>query len=134
MIDFTVIRKVVETVIVNNFTECPIKLENSYLATKDIPEWIAVFDKTNYSDTTGMGEETYLLNGIVTVQINTKLNTGTERAKEIAKSLSDLFNSKEIEGIAFHNPELYNAPETEHWYRHHLVIRYTTIMGQTSQC
>lgn len=134
MIDFTEIRRIIETFLQDNFTACPIKQENIPLVPDNPKEWIAVFEKSSFSESTGLGEDSYHLGGVFTFQIFTTLGTGTQRARELAVDLSDLFNSTDISGIAMQTPELYPGPDDPQWYRHHLVIRYSTVTGQDSEC
>jgi hypothetical protein len=134
MIDFTEIRRIFEVFIADNFSTCPVQEENTPLVTEGLPAWIALYEKSSFSESTGMGETAYHLGGVLTIKIFTTLGTGTATARAIAKDLSDLFNDTDISGIMMENPELYSGPDDKHWYRHQLIIRYSTITGQESQC
>lgn len=134
MIDFTEIRRILEKFLQDNFTLCPVKEENTPLDTTDLKNWIAVFDRTDFSESTGMGETAYHLGGQITIRIYSRLNTGTADARFIAQELTNLFNSTEISGIVMQTPELYPGAENKHWYEHQLIIKYTTITGQDPQC
>lgn len=131
MQDFTELRRTLENFLNTNFALCPIEYENLELENKsDLRAWISVHDKSSVSESTGMGESTYYLGGIITINIFTQLGIGTNEARILANGLSDLFNSTEVSGLNFQTPELYTGPENKKWYQHKLIIRYTTVMGQ----
>lgn len=137
MLDFTSIRRIVEETFSNNFSACPVKFENTTLPKavgKAPKEYIAIFDNPAYSDSTGMGETTYLNAGIVIIQIFTPINTGTERSRAIAQLISDFLSSQSIEGMEFGTPELHPAPKNDSWYQQNLNIPYTVVMGQPFSC
>jgi len=134
ILDFTEFRRVIENYIKANYTETAIKYENVDLDTSDLDEFIAVFDKPSFAESTGMGETSSLTGGNLIIQIFTPLNTGTDRAREIADILATALDGEVISGVALSTPELHASPNSTEWYQTVLQIPYITVMGQESLC
>lgn len=137
MLDYTEFRRLTETYLRDNFTTCPIKLENLPLPTKDgkgPSSYIAVFDAPAYAESTGMGETTALKGGTTIIQIFVPLNTGTEFTRAIAQELADLLENENLGGIAYGVSELHPAPKSDSWYQSNLQIPYVLVTGPNDYC
>ncbi len=134
MIDYTTIREIIESEIADNFTLCPVKYENVPLSDNSVDDYIEIFDRQSFSESTGMGDTSIHMGGVLIINIFTELNTGTARGRLIAQTLSDLLQSKNIEGLSLGVPELRPAEPNESWYQHNLLIPYTTVTGNVDGC
>jgi|LGVD01.1.fsa_nt_gb hypothetical protein len=134
ILDFTVLREIVESYLHDNFTLCQVKYENVPLDTSKLDEWIAVFDKPTFSESTGLGMQSALTGGVLVFQIFTPRGTGTQRAREIANELVSLFGEESISGVALLTPELHSVPNNESWHQKNLQVPYLAIMGQEITC
>lgn len=132
MLDLTQFRESIESEIDDNYSATPVKFENVELDLEDAENWVAVFDKPAFSQSTGMGEKSYWLGGELIIQIFTPLGSGTKGARTIGQELSDLLSSVTIEGISMDTPMLIPAPKNEHWYQMNLHIPYVAVMGQNT--
>jgi len=134
ILDFTEFRRVVENHLSANFTTCPVQYENTQLDKEGLTEWVAVFDKPVFSESTGMGETSALTGGVLIIPIFTPLGTGTERSRQIAEALAAVLGNQELSGVALGAPELHNAPNNESWYQQNLQVPYIAVMGQETFC
>ncbi len=128
MIDYMEIREIIEVFLADNFTESGVQYENR--AAPETDDYVAVFDRQSFSESAGMGEDAIHSGGLLIFQIFTQLGIGTKRGREIADSLSTLFNSNDIGGLSFDVPNLQPAEPNEHYYQMNLVIPYTTVLAQ----
>jgi len=130
MLDFTEFRRLIETHLQDNFSTCPIKFENVPIKREGLVNWIAVFDKPTFAQSTGFGETSALTGGVLIIQIFTPLDTGTEVSRSIADELAELIGNKELFGIALSVPELHSAPGNNEYFQQNLQIPYLTVLGQ----
>jgi len=133
MIDYTYVRRTIESYLNDNFTECVIQFENVPLSHDNPSELIALSDSNVDSVQAAMGDQGQICTGLLVVSIYTTLNTGTERSREIADVLSGLLAQQNIEGIAFRDTELKSIPAhpDDVYFLQQLYVSY--IWGYGSQ-
>ena len=134
MLDYTEFRRLVENQLNTYYSTTAIQLENTVLDKDGLTEWVAVFDKPTFAESTGMGESSYLIGGILVIPIFTPIGSGTERSRQIAESLVAVIGDTTLGGIILGTPELHSAPNNESWYQQNLQVPYVAVMGQESQC
>jgi hypothetical protein len=105
MIDYTTIRKDVETYLTENFSECVVVFENLPLPVDNPDELIEIFDETDYSQKSYLGADSQLIEGMISISIKTQRNSGTQRNREIAVILSALLADKVIGCVQFKDAE-----------------------------
>lgn len=133
MLDFTTQRQIVEEMLQDNFSTCAIRFENAKVPVKEEEAWIQILDKQNRSESTGFGESTSHVGGNLIIGIFVPRNTGTATARSIAQELSTLLGNKELEGLAFQEPEFHGSPGGDPnipWYQMNLIIPYSGVFGQ----
>ena len=129
--DFTSIRRAVEMELKANYSETPVKFENVSVA-YDTPEYIATRGQASPSEPLGLGEDAFVINGMLFIDIFTPVGTGTQRALTVAGIVSDLIANRELSGIQFMVPSLYTLEQDKdaQYYQHILQIEYRYIYGQ----
>ena len=136
MKDFTKVREAIEGLISSANLGVPVVFENTKNRSLNEPH-IEVFEASGSSASAGMGETVYLVSGLITVSIFTENGAGTNAARLLASSISDLFENNPIEGMAFNEPELFSVGETtgSNLYQHNLLIKHSYFYGQVeNQC
>ena len=125
MIDYTVVRRLFEQYIATNFTEVPVQYENTRLHTES--EFIAVFDQEADAEQMGMNETSFLIRGLIIIQIFTALGSGTQRSREIATKLSSLLNNASIGALSFEVSSLTSVGQVDDadYYQQNLTVPYS---------
>jgi len=134
ILDFTEFRRVVENHLNANYSTTAIQYENTGLDKEGLTEWVAVFDKPTFAESTGMGETSALTGGVLILPIFTPVGTGTERSRQIAEALAAVLGDTDLGGVSLGTPELHGAPKNESWYQQNLQVPYVAVMGQDSLC
>jgi len=131
MIDYTTIRADVESFLAENFTECPIIFENLPMPENDPTEFIEVYDDIDYTTLTSMGSDAQMIDGTIIIQINTPRNTGTQRNREIAVTLSGLLAGKEVGSTQFQQAEYISVVQDtlSVYFQRNLHIGYVVDYG-----
>ena len=133
MIDYTIMRELVETYLINNFTLCYIKLENLSMPTPDPIEYVAVLDGPIDTMTPSMSKVGAYTKGTLIIKIYTEINSGTQRSKVIANDLANLLSGQHLSenlilGEAFLAPSYDDAGEIP-YYQQQLEVAYTANHG-----
>lgn len=134
VLDYTEFRRLVENKLSESYSATAIQYENTVLDKDGLTEWVAVFDKPTFIESTGMGETSALTEGILIIPIFTPIGTGTERSRAIAEALETVLANTDIGGISLGNAELHPAAPNESWFQQNLQVPYIAVMGQDSSC
>jgi hypothetical protein len=132
MIDYTELRRTIEVFISSNFSDVPVRFENTFL-TKEDEEHISILDSGDLTSEPlemGMGAPS-LMSGLLTIEIFTYVGKGTQKARQIASSLDTIFNDS-IDGITFDERELRSVgvENDAPFYKHVLNVPYKYFYGQ----
>jgi len=104
--DYVDVRKEIEMYLDTNFTSTPIQFENTIIAASSdsIEEFIALTISDASTETPAMGSTSSMVTGLLTVQVFTKLGTGTQRARTLYDELKTLLLGVTINGLSFKAP------------------------------
>ena len=131
MIDHTEIRRLIENKISGSSLTLPVEFENTLISPDDVAH-IGVVLTDVHSQPACMGNSR-MVNGMVVIEIYTKLGTGTKLARETASFLCDLLKGEDsVEGVIFEGGgELISmgASEGSSLYQHNLMIPYIFQYG-----
>lgn len=131
MKDYTTVRQVVEQTIDEQYSVLPIVFENVKLGS-DNAEHITIVDEGEIVVTQlEMGSDIKKAESELVIGIFTALGTGTEKAKQVARDLDNIFN-RDINGIYFKERQLMTVGEREGspFYQHNLIVPYVHFYGQ----
>lgn len=125
MIDYTSVRRSIETYLATNFTAVPIQYENTHIG--EVKEFIALFDQESMSDQSEMGSDVVIVHGGLIIQIFTPLGEGSQRGRELASLLSNMINTLETDVLRFETAVLASIGQVEDadYYQQNLTIPYT---------
>lgn len=133
MIDYSEIRRIVETKINSDFTDLPVEFENTFIDPPD-SEHVKVTTTETRSvglDITGPGR---LVEGDVIIQIYVSIGSGTDKARQAASSLHDMLYGENSETSVYFKGEAelisigrYNESPL---YQYNLIIPYMYVYGQ----
>ena len=131
MIDYTGVRKSIETLIDTNLSEVLVVFENTAVGPVNV-EHIEVYDETNSAATMEIGGGVRRVHGLLTVAIFTEAGIGTDRAREIASSIDLILRTPDVDDLDFQGSELYSVGYTKsgHLYQHNLITPYSYFYGQ----
>lgn len=136
MIDYTVVRREIESYIDANFNTVPMKFENTLLASIDT-EHITVEDGDLSRNRLDVSDPIVSqVEGTLIIGIFTQVGIGTERGREIASELDSLLVNYNSD-IALSGSLLVSAGNVaeSNLFRHNLSVPYTYVYGQTeSNC
>lgn len=135
MIDYTSVRRSLETHIADNFSEVPVQYENRRI--DRAKEFIALFDQEADSLVSEIAGGVSMVTGIVIIQIFTELGTGTERSREIASILANITNGLQTDVLSFQSAVLSSIGQVDgiDYYQQNLTIPYTyAYAGNEIQC
>lgn len=132
MKDYTVVRRVIEKLIADNYAgDLTLVYENVFLESVD-EEHITIIDEGDvYVDRMEIGSSISRNAGMVVLGIFTARGEGTAKARQEASALDLLFN-QEVDGITFGEREfkVIGADEEAPLYQHNLLVPYTHFYGQ----
>lgn len=133
VIDYTSVRRLIETFLNDNYSSTVIQYENTYVDVVNVSEYISINDVTSDTYPTDMGGGTITVHGAIVIQIYTELGSGTQRGREIASELTDLFKSESLSGLNLTVPEFNSFGQVEgaDYYQHNLTIPYVYAYGAT---
>lgn len=132
MKDFTVVRRVVEKLIEDNYIG-PLTLvfENTFLSAVD-EEHIKIVDEGDiFVEAMEIGGTISNSSAVLILGIFTEVGQGTEPARIVATDLDAIFNIG-VEGIAFGEREfrVVGLTESSPLYQHNLLVPYRHFLGQ----
>ncbi len=130
MIDYTTVRKNMEQYLKLNFSECDVVYQNKQ-PKENVSEFIILHDTIVDSNFAALGSSVTINQGLLTLVINTPLNTGSERSRKIGSILSSLLSGLEYESITFSEAELHDMPidNKSVFFQQSLQIPYTFAYG-----
>lgn len=108
-----------------NFTTIPIKWENRPFD-QDIKEFVEIFIRPGKATPTSISNTqiSYERIGLLILSVFTPKGTGTDRNKEIADELEELFLKETIGQSTFNESEYIPVGEIEERYRGNLLLYY----------
>ncbi len=133
MIDFTTIRRTIETELNDNFSTVPIMFENVGMPDQtDQDEFIAVEDQASFSEGTGLGDTVTHLGGVILIKIYTTRGEGTQRSRVIATELATLLADQQLTDISLQEASLHTAGDVDgsEYFLQVLQIPYSLLYGQ----
>lgn len=132
MKDYTVVRRVIEKLIADNYTgDLTLVYENTYLEAVD-EEHITILDEGDvYVEAMEIGSPISRNKGLIVLGIFTAVGSGTLKARQEAVKLDSIFNTA-VEGISFGEREfrvIGSDPEAP-LYQHNFIVPYEHFYGQ----
>jgi len=130
MLDYTEVRRSIETLLDTELTSLTVIFENTKLSdTKQAH--VTLTDADVKSEKLSMTENVYKVTGILTFHIFTESGTGTELARETA---SEIISLLEASDIAFKEFTFSSVGKTEenYLYHHKLSAPYDYVYGQNT--
>jgi len=131
MIDFTTVRRLVETFLVDNFTTVPIQLENEHINVENITEFIALTDIGVDTEDMGSGTNVLRVDSNLVIQIYTELGEGVQRSRAIASELVTLLSTFSFDALTFTTPQFdtFGQVKDTDYYQQNLTFPYTYFFG-----
>jgi hypothetical protein len=132
MIDYSDIRRLIESRIASGFTLLPYQRENTFISPPD-SEHIEVTNTDMQSEQAAMGSTSRKITGTLVIEIFTRSGTGTDLARKAATSLCTVLSGEDsIPSVTFTGgAELIPVGHKEGstLYQHNLTIPYIYQYG-----
>lgn len=117
------IRKAIEELFVNRWTDNRIAFENVPYTPPDENRWVRLSVQILYNSYDGLGECREIF-GMVGVQIYIPLRQGTLEQEQISDSIVKIFRGS-YGGVTFRDINVMSDGELEGWYQSHILINFT---------
>ena len=109
----------------NQWTACPLLLENQVSETPLVDGYIKLSTQEVIGKNLALGSKAYRYRGILFIQIFTKPGTGTGLANEWATALSNLFRDTLVAGtIRFKVPQVNKVGVIDNWYQTNFSVEF----------
>lgn len=130
MIDYTEVRRAVETLIKDNFVLLPLILENTTKRFENKPH-VEVTDQPGSQHSMEMGSGVALNDGTISIHIYTEAGSGTNLARASASFLIDLFQTSDLQ-LQTESAEFISGGYVKdtNLYVHVLKLPYSYFYGQ----
>jgi hypothetical protein len=110
-----------------NYTETPVKYDNvDYKPTPGI-SWVELEVHTGDQmpiSTGGPGDVLYRNTGIISIQVRTALNIGTQTGKNIADICAAVFRGQNFSSITCYGASITRLGMDDEWFLHNVSIPY----------
>jgi len=130
--DYTIVRRVIEKLISDNYEgDLELVYENVYLESVDV-EHITIVDEGDVEvSSMEMGADISQNIGMIVLGIYTAVGEGTQKARLVATELDGIF-STEVDGIYFDEREfrVIGADADSQLYQHNFYVPYRHFYGQ----
>ena len=132
MKDYTVVRRVIEKLISDNYTgNLKLIFENTFLEATNVEHITIIDEGDTYVESMELGGNISRNAGMIVLGIFTALGEGTNKARSVANALDIIFD-KEVPGISFGEREfrVIGADESSPLYQHSFIVPYQHFYGQ----
>lgn len=108
----------IEQAFLTAWTYTPVAKDNVSFEPQTLSEYVRLTDLNAYGRRASLGNNPlYRYGGMVVVQIFTKLNTGSARAKVLADLVTPIFRDRRIGDVQFFVPAVTRVGPRDGWYQ-----------------
>ena len=102
---FSSLRSTIESHFSNNWSHTPVEYDNVPLNLDNVKEYVSLVILETKSAQTSLGPDgEYTISGFVVVSIYTARGTGTNRSKQLADYVANIFRGVKIDSTLFFTP------------------------------